>query len=155
MSNKNPEAAEAAKTETPDAPVDTAKVGAPTQTPNDTISDLLPENRIARSAALKIVRDQDIKCSQERMTIIMEGKYGAAPSQEEKAKERAEAKAVKEAAREKAREEKKAEREAKAKEKAEAKAKVETEKAEAKAKVEEAKAAKTAAQNEKADAPKV
>ncbi len=100
------EVAEAAKTE------GEAKVGAPTTTPNETIAEMLPETRIARSAALKIVRDQGIKCSQERMTVIMEGKYGAAPTAEEKAKERAEAKAIKDAEKAKAREAKKVEREA-------------------------------------------
>ncbi len=113
---------------------ETAKVGAPTTTPNETIAGLLPKERLSRSAALKIIRDQGIKCSQERMTVIMEGLYGAAPTKEEREKVRAEAKAVKDAEKEKAREAKKAEREAKAIEKREAK-----EKATAEAKPETAK----------------
>ena len=129
----NPETVEAPVTDAPEA-----KVGAPTTTPNDTIAAMLPKDRIARSAALAIVRGQGIKCSQERMTVIMEGLYGAAPSKEEVAKERAEAKAIKDKEKAEAREAKKKEREeaalkkreekeAAAKAKADAKASKETE----------------------------
>ncbi len=131
-------------------------VGAPTQTPNDVISDLLPAERVSRSKALNIVRGQDLKCSQERMTVIMEAKYGAAPTKDERDAERA-AKA----------EAKKTEKEAAQKVKAEERAKVKAEKAEkvAAEKAEKAKlaadvkakreAAKTDAAKETAEKPAV
>ena len=139
--------------ETVETPVETeAKVGAPTTTPNDTIAALLPETRIARSAALAIVRGQGIKCSQERMTVIMAGLNGEAPSKEDRDAERAEAKAKKDAEKVEAREAKKAEREAKALEKREAKEKIAAEKLAAK---EAAKAAKDEAVSEDPETPSV
>lgn len=97
---------------------ETKAVGAPVSTPDDVISGMLPDERISRSKALNIVRGQDIKCSQERMTKIMEVKYGAAPTKEEREAAQAEKKeakakeaAEKKAEREKARADKKAERE--------------------------------------------
>ena len=122
------------KTETVEQPevAEAGKVGAPTTTPNETIAGMIPETRVSRSAALKTVREAGVKCSQERMTKIMEEKYGAAPSKEERDADRAEVKAKKEAERAEAREAKKAEREAKALEKKEAKEAVAKAKAEAK-----------------------
>ena len=142
--NETPVEAEAS--ETPVVETEDKKgPGAPTGTPNDTISAMLPDERVSRSKALNIVRGQDIKCSQERMTIIMADKYGAAPTKEERDAVRAEAATKKKEAADKVKAEKAAERAKVKAEKAE-KAKAEKEEkakiaAETKAKREEAKAA--------------
>lgn len=137
--------AEAPSTEGEAAP-EAAKPGAPTQTPNEAIADMLPEERVSRSKALNIVRGQDIKCSQERMTKILEAKYGPAPTKEERDAERAKAAEIKKEAADKIKAEK-AEERAKAKaikdeEKAKIKAEKEKHAAELKAKREAAKASK-------------
>ncbi len=131
---------EVAETESAEA----KSVGAPTQTPNDVIAGMLPDDRISRSKALNIVRGQDLKCSQERMTKILEDKYGPAPTKEERDAVRAKAAEVKKEAADKIKAEKAAER-AKIKaekdaEKAKLKAEKEANAAEIKAKREAAKA---------------
>ena len=124
-------------------------VGAPVGTPNDTILDLLPEERISRSKALNLVRGQGLKCSQERMTKIMEEKYGPAPTREElkaaREAKKAEAKKAKEAKAKEAQEARKAKLLAKAEEKA-------TLKAIREAKALEARAAKEAKEAKEAEA---
>ncbi len=130
--------------ETPVAETEEAKqVGAPVGTSNETIAALLPDERVSRSKALNIVRGQDLKCSQERMTVIMEAKYGAAPTKEERDAERAKAATVKKEAADKVKAEK-----------AEERAKVKAEKAE-KVKAEKDEKAKLAAETkEKREAAK-
>jgi len=115
-------------------PVEDKQVGAPVGTSNDTIIAMLPDERISRSKALNIVRGQDLKCSQERMTKIMEEKYGPAPTKEERDASRAEAATIKKEAADKVKAEK-----------AEERAKVKAEKAET-AKVEKEAKAKLAAE---------
>ena len=56
--------------------------GAPIGTSSEDISSMLPAERVSRSKALNIVRGQDIKCSQERMTVILEAKYGPLPDKD-------------------------------------------------------------------------
>ena len=151
--NDTPVEAEASET----VETETKKVGAPTGTPNEAIAALLPEERVSRSKALNIVRGQDIKCSQERMTIIMSEKYGPAPTKEERDAAQAAKKAEKKEAADKVKAEKakerakaKAEKAEKAKEEKEEKAKIA---AETKAKREAAKTAN--APTESAEKPSV
>ena len=124
------------------------QVGAPVGTSNETIADLLPEERISRSKALNIVRGQDLKCSQERMTKIMEDKYGPAPTKDERDAVNAAKKAEKKEAADKVKAEKAEVRAAAKAEKAEKVAADKAEKAkiaeETKAKREAAKAANAA-----------
>ena len=125
-SNEEVVATEAAETKT---------AGAPVSTPNDTISAMLPDERISRSKALNIVRGQDIKCSQERMTKILEEKYGPAPTAEEQAEAKAKVKADKDAVKAEAKAKRDEEREAKKTAKAEAKKVADEAKAKLKAEV--------------------
>ena len=142
VENETPVEAEASETESNET--EDKKAGAPVGTPNEVIAGMLPDERISRSKALNIVRGQDIKCSQERMTVIMSDKYGPAPTKEERDAERAKAAAVKKEAADKVKAEK-----------AEGRAKVKAEKAE-KAKAEKDEKAKLAAETKaKREAAKV
>ena len=55
-------------------------------TPNEVFLEILPDERISRHKALKLVRDLGLSCSQARMAEIIELKYGPEPEREKKNK---------------------------------------------------------------------
>jgi hypothetical protein len=60
--------------------------GAPLGTPNEVFLEILPDERISRHKALKLIRELGLSCSQARMAEIIELKYGPELETERKTK---------------------------------------------------------------------